>query len=151
MGAFGLTAFICLSRDQRDWRVPGYVFCLCSAEVAIGARHMAHNLASGWLGSAYTERKPWQAALILVLLACFGLVFARILFQNRPWTIRLAYLMSLLAVALFLVETVSVHAIDAILYKPAGPVLSIAWLWAAVSLSTVFAAMADTTRRPRKS
>ena len=35
---------------------------------------------------------------------------------------------------LFLVEAISLHSVDAVMYAQAGPVLLIGWIWAALGL-----------------
>jgi hypothetical protein len=53
---------------------------------------------------------------------------------------RVAVIFTLGLLALFAVETVSLHTIDAIFYRPVGPVLLIGWLWAAASAGICAAA-----------
>jgi hypothetical protein len=53
---------------------------------------------------------------------------------------RVATSVTIAVLALFSIEAVSLHAIDAIFYRSIGPVLLIGWIWALASAAIVFAA-----------
>ncbi len=43
---------------------------------------------------------------------------------------RIAASLTIIVLALFAIETVSLHAVDAMYYQPIAPILSIGWMWA---------------------
>ncbi len=73
---------------------------------------------------------------ILALLFVMVLLFRRVVGRAA----RLAVSMTIVLVALFAIETVSLHELRAVMYQPVGPVLMIAWLWAIAAAGICWAA-----------
>lgn len=104
------------------------------AEVVFGLRHRIHDLvdamlqAQGW----YWQRQPVQQALVLATagLAALGLVAVSRL-RHLGQATSVALVSTFLVGVLFALEMVSLHRIDALMYHRVGPVMLIAWLWAA--------------------
>ena len=116
-------------------------------EILLGTRHLAHDFvnttlrAMGW----YQDRASIQILLLLGVSVCgfvIGLVLWRWIRRHHlhSGAEKVALLFTAVALLLFLVETISLHAIDRVLYRQVGPVLLITYLWAIASLGVVFAA-----------
>lgn len=95
----------------------------------------------------YGERhRPQEAALGLLLgiflLACF-LVLRRL--RGRGGAI-LAVWGTLCAAGLWLVEVISLHAVDHILYHTVGAIFSVAFLWIAACLMTSIGILMEARR-----
>jgi hypothetical protein len=119
----------------RHYRL-GTVLCLINgalaAECLVGSRFQAHSVVIVQLKARglYDARMLPQEYLTVGCVLLAILLF--VLMLSRPASRRLAVGATTLAVALFVVETVSLHAIDAALYRPLGPLAAIAWLWIAL-------------------
>jgi len=120
--------------DVRAWRSLTLINGLFFFEILIGLRFYIHDrvnfilIAKGW----YLQRS-WIQESIDISLAAIALVFVVLfMFLRRPAgnEARIAAGLTIALVALFAVETVSLHAIDSVLYQPIGPVLLIGWIWA---------------------
>lgn len=125
------------------WRIAG-LQGLCLLEVLFGFRHRAHDLvdaalqAHGWYGS----RGPLQSMLmvaVLTLAAIALLALARL--HRRDARLCLAAAGTGAALTLFVVEAVSLHGVDAVMYLPMGPVLLIGWCWAACAAAVAGGAL----------
>lgn len=132
----------------RSWTRIAIVHAVLAAEVVAMSRHRLSGAVGDWLKTqgAYPERRSGQMALILILVLLALLLIRYVV--RRASTRRLAYALSAtgLLLALFAVETVSLHAIDGILYHGAGPVLLIGWLWLACGWTTAVIATSAVKR-----
>jgi hypothetical protein len=144
---FGVATLACLAASgsgaagattaKRTWFTLGMVHCLYVLEIWFSTRHILHDLVNSVLRSAglYADRVGLQMGM---LAACGLLTYIGVLawWQKRPHSDtpqRNAWLaMGWTAVTLliFLIEMVSLHAIDRLLYVQLGPFLLVAALWA---------------------
>ena len=145
---FGIAAASCFLRNKGEWKILGLVFSAFMAEIILGWRHMTHKVLVGWLGSFYNARAPIQLLMLIACVICIAALAVTCLRQtHKPLTVRLVYLLALLALGLFGVEAISLHKIDALLYQPVGPVLYIAWIWGAICLGVTSIAIGDSIHK----
>lgn len=149
---FGSAAIACYSAWRRPatTRVWGWIcglYVLMAADVLLGGRYVLSDAVRDGLRAleAYDDRRLWQSGLVGALV----LVAILLLWRARAGLGPRAVWLSLLAPVFFLLEATSLHAIDAVFYQRAGPVLVIGWLWGGLAvLTTVCARRAARTRRP---
>ena len=130
------------SHDRGAWATIAAIYSVLAIEVLAKARHSINREIGARLRDAgvYTERRPVQAALLLAIVVLAAII-TRYLARSAPTSCTsVARSTTAALVALFMVESVSLHAIDGILYHPAGPMLLIGWLWLACGWSTAVAA-----------
>jgi hypothetical protein len=129
----------------RIWQLLGLINGIFAIEILAGSRHRIHDYANALLiaEGAYAQRRGAQE-LIILLLATIAMVCAvRFLLSRRlARSLRIAACLTIAVLALFAIETVSLHALDAIYYRPIGPVLLIGWMWAFASIGICWAALA---------
>lgn len=113
------------------------LFGLFALEMAAGVRHLAQSRVTAWMlvHHGYEQRHHWQSLLIaltcgLVLLSAIVLV-VKARHANR--NLLVALLSCVVLCGSFIVETISLHAVDAYVYSPAGPLLLIGWWWIGAS------------------
>jgi hypothetical protein len=143
-GALRVSSPIAASR----WRWIGTVQLAYFLEVIFSARHMAHDFVNSNLRSlgAYQDRAVIQE-LLLVGVALCGVGVAAALWHwlsrkaLRNMQTNTAVVCTAITLLLFLVETISLHAIDRVLYRPVGPLMFVAFLWGATALGVVFSAL----------
>lgn len=133
---------------RRSWAVIALVYAILCVEVLARTRYVIGDEIRDFLrqNGVYSERRPVQAATLLVLVvfaALIAIYFARSA-ANRAHAIASAS--AVVVIALFFAESVSLHAVDGILYARAGPVLLIGWLWLACGWFTTAAAAAQAAR-----
>jgi hypothetical protein len=89
----------------------------------------------------YGNRGPLQEILILSLAAIACVLATLVLFRFRFATrgVRVAASISVAVLALFAIEAISLHALDALFYRPIGTVLLIGWIWAGACAATITA------------
>lgn len=157
--AFVVTALACFiasgarrkSRDLSIWRRLSIVYGLLAIEMIAAMRHRIHDFVNALLKATgeYSARSGLQemliAALAIVIITTMGVYFVRL--GKVKGATRLAVGVTIALVALFLLEMISLHAIDAILYRPIGPLMAIAYLWIAASAVTGIAALRYPRRR----
>lgn len=149
-----IAAFIAAGADRRrqvrnGWGLIAAVYALLSVEILASTRHWLGIALRDWLRAAhvYPERRPVQAALVLVVIAVV-LVAAFTLVRRAPTRgLAVAYGATTAALGIFIVETVSLHAVDGVVYAPVGPILLIGWLWLACGWLTTIAALWSVRRR----
>jgi hypothetical protein len=146
VAGFGAGALLCahVARNSfTGWWVLSAINALLVFEIVAGWRYRVHDLADAFLLSRgwYESRSPWQMAMIavaaLMLLAAGYAARARI--HSNAYVS--AVMAVCFAVGIFVIEAISLHAIDALLYRPVGPVLVIAFFWLAVSTWISFSAL----------
>ena len=132
-------------RDSRAWLITMVTNGLFFLEVLIGLRHRIHDYVAGILMAEgqYGQRRGMQESL-LVWLTTIALVLVTLFFVSRRLSggsVRIAVGLTAALVLLFAIETVSLHALDAVYYRPIGPVLLIGWLWAIGAAGICWAAL----------
>jgi hypothetical protein len=88
----------------------------------------------------YSQRGPAQAALLIITVVLATVVTRLVVLRMARRRVAIALGSTAALLALFAVETVSLHASDAILYQPIGPVLLIGLLWSLCGLISAAAA-----------
>ena len=131
--------------DRRAWRVLGFINGLLVFEVFIGLRHRIHDYVNAILMAEgeYGQRREMQESIIIWLVIIALVCVTLFLFSRRLGgaAVRIAVGLTIGLVALFAIETVSLHALDAIYYRPIGSVLLIGWLWALAAAGICWAAL----------
>lgn len=109
---------------------------LLSIEVVAGWRFQVHELANaslrghGW----YADRGRLQFGLIALAFVVIVAGAAALAGANRRERNAVGALIgTAAALAVFVVETLSLHRVDTFMYAQAGPVLTIAWMWMAAA------------------
>jgi hypothetical protein len=158
--SFAASAITCLlasrwsgSRDARVWSVLALANILFFVEVFAGARHrLTLAVISALAADGYYWRLHGAAqAALIIIVAVVGASFAAwilSMLHGSGRTFRLAAALTVLVATLFAVEVVSLHQVDAIFYRPLGPVLAIGWAWAVAATVISLAAIASIARRP---
>ena len=142
--AFGAAALLCF---RARWVQIGAINAVFAIECVFGLRHRIHDLAVQLMGPLYAERGGVQIVLIglaLALLAGSGILLLLSKHRLVPANVTAA---TLLAVALFSIEVISLHAIDAVLYRYVGDVMVIGWLWLALALVIAIGALRAKSRK----
>lgn len=136
--------------SARVWALVAIAHLAFAAEVVLGARHGVHDMVNAVLrdNGIYPNRTTIQAALLMLCGLCtvLGIAAARRWLGRKPQRMphaRRAVFVTLAVGALFMVESVSLHAIDQVLYASAGPVRAIAVLWGCAALVILASAWAE--------
>ena len=119
--------------DTRVWQILAFINGLFSIEVFIGLRHRVHDYVDALLMAEgqYGQRRGMQETMIIGLATIALICVALFLLSRRhAGAVRIAASLTIALLALFAIETVSLHALDAVYYRPIGPVALIGWLWA---------------------
>ncbi|MEO7728428.1 MAG: hypothetical protein ABIS45_14330 [Burkholderiales bacterium] len=132
-------------RDARVWKWLALAQFILVIEILAGFRHRISDFARKVLTheGLYTQAHgKWQETVIISTAMIAFIVLMIILFWRRGAGLapRIATVFTIAVLALFAIETVSLHALDAVYYRPIGPVLMIAWLWAATAAGISVAA-----------
>jgi hypothetical protein len=131
-------------RDRRLWTLLAALNFLFFVEIFAGFRHRIHDLADGLLMTSglYDERHGPQE-MIVMSVGVIAVVFVSLplLLRRNSTTARLATSITIALFVLFAIEMVSLHAIDAVLYRFIGPVYLIGWMWAAAAIAICLAAI----------
>ena len=149
----GLLAFACaaiacartaLARRERPW---WWLCAACSGfvlEVTVGLRHRTHDLVDALLQAegSYASRAPLQIGLLAIaLVLSAGTLLWLIRARGADANVKAAAVGCAAALWLFLIEAISLHGVDAIMYAHIGPVMLIGWAWAATALLVLWAAL----------
>lgn len=136
--------------SARVWAWVAVAHLAFAAEVVLGARHQVHDMLNAVLrdNGLYPARATIQAGLLLLcgLGVAVGVEGVRRWLGGVPQLTHHARRVAFVALAigaLFMVESVSLHAIDQVLYATAGPVLAIAYIWVCAAMVTVASAWAE--------
>ena len=131
--------------SRQTWSILSLFYLLFLFEILGGYRHDVHDAFSNILRhlSLYAEKQTVQIILIIIA-TCLAILItvwliSRIL--NRPATEKIAIFASLTVFFLTVIEMISLHTIDAILYKLIGPISFIGWLWIICCMVTTCAAL----------
>lgn len=132
-------------RDSRAWLVLVFTNGIFFIEILIGLRHRIHDHVAALLMAEgqYGERRGMQESIIIWLATIALICVTLFLFSRRlrGGAVRIAAGLTAALVTLFAIETVSLHALDAVYYRPIGPVLLIGWLWAIGAAGICWAAL----------
>lgn len=144
--SFGIAGVLCFSVRRSPWNAIGSVNLLYCLECAFGWRHILHDAAVAAMGGQYAERVPVQIALIGGGFFVGLIVLAALLHAYDDWSTRVAITGTSIGTALFVVEAISLHELDRILYIPVGSALLIAWVWLGLAITTALAAATSNLR-----
>ena len=145
--AFALSAFACWHAAKlrgSTWRALAVAQLACFAEVLVGLRLRVHDLAdfllqgNGWYGARQSAQIPLLVISVLLSIAWAVVVVIR---WRRNVDVCIAVLATSAVVALFVIELISLHGVDAIMYVTIGPVLLIGVAWAAGALVVAASAL----------
>ena len=150
-----IAAFIAAIADRRPtvrngWALIGAIYVMLSAEILASTRHRLGIALREWLRAThlFPERRPVQAALILLIVAIVLLAAFALVGRAPARALAVATGATVAALGIFIVETVSLHAVDGVVYAPLGPILLIGWLWLVCGSVTIAAALWSI--RPRR-
>lgn len=147
-GAAMACARAALARGERRWWLLAAAASACVLEVAVGLRHRAHDLVDALLQAAglYDARSQAQVALLVIAAVLIvGTLAACLRWRRADLPSRVAATACLASLWLFAIEAISLHALDALMYVPIGPILLIGWVWTALALVIAAAAVRATT------
>jgi hypothetical protein len=128
--AMAAATVACASRRDGRWWWLAAVFALMLAELQLNWRFVAHGWFEALLaapGLPATNRRAFQALLLAAGLIGMGVLAAR--FVRGRQGLWLARLGAFVLVTVQLVELVSLHWTDRLLWQMVGPVMVIAWFW----------------------
>jgi hypothetical protein len=139
--AFAASTAACVWAARRRhsgvWTVLAVVHAALWLDILLNTRHRVHDVVNAALEALglYESRVWLQAALLLALAVVVVLA----------WRVRrrasAAVAATAVLVALVLVETISWHESDRVLYTHLGPLLLVAYAWLACAAVVVFTAL----------
>ena len=144
LAAAALGCFAVWRRSGGIWGALAVLYLLLGAEVLLSGRHLLSGvLRDAVRGSTFYEERTGVIALLILALLVGVLVFFCFWLIRRTAgaPAKLAMLAGLGMVFVFALELTSLHRMDALLYRPTGPVFAVGWLWAGLSGITVIAAL----------
>lgn len=105
--------------------------CLFLIEIYFGLRSRITELAVMLRKTrgVYAKLHGLTQEIMIVAIATIVLVFVTLFLFWRQGAARLAASITIAVSALFAIEMVSLHAVDAVFYRPIGPVLMLGWVW----------------------
>jgi hypothetical protein len=121
-------------RTAAVWKLLAALQIVFVAEIVLGLRHEIHGGVDAFLQDRgwYSQRQPVQLGLLVAAVLLGGAGMVAVLRLSRSHRAAApGMLASCVVVALFALEMISLHAIDAVLYRLIGPVMLIAVLWVA--------------------
>jgi hypothetical protein len=136
-------ALVTAMRRERGWWALTVLLAGMAAVITTDASWIVHDRVRAMLigDNIYDSHYAIQIAITggaaLLLLACTAAV-VRAERGPRRW----AWLGAMALIALFAVQAISVHGVDAVLGRALGPVMIIGWLWAIGAAIVAAAAMA---------
>ncbi len=139
--AFAASTVACVWAARRKhsggWAVLAAVHAALWLDILLNTRHRVHDVVNAALRALglYDSRVWLQAALLLALAAVAVFAWRA---RRRAGT---AIVATALLIALMLVEAISWHESDRLLYTHLGPLLLIAYAWLACAGAVVFAAL----------
>jgi hypothetical protein len=100
----------------------------------------------------YASRASWQGEAIVATLLIGTALAAWFWRRHRDDGAALGAIVgTALALMLLVVETISLHRVDAVMYAQAGPLVLLAWAWvgaAAIVIASALASSSDRSRSP---
>jgi uncharacterized membrane protein len=130
--------------DARVWQVLGFINGIFLIEIIFGLRHRIHDYLVAMLKAEgeYGQRRGMQEFVIIGLATIALICVMLLLFSRRlAGNVRIAGGLTIALLALFAIETVSLHSLDAVLYGSIGPVALIGWLWAIATAGICWTAL----------
>ena len=145
--AFGVAALACAraarARGQRLWWKLAAVSAGLALEAVLGLRHRLREGVDTWLQTQgwYDSRTPAQIGLLvlcalLLAWALWGLAGLR----RAGVHARVAATACAVALRLFVIEAISLHGVDALMYANIGPVRLVGWAWVVLAGTMAWAA-----------
>jgi len=132
--SYAIAGILCLKVRRENWIILALINIIFCIECAVGFRHIIHDQMITVMGVYYAERVTLQNALIQGV-AIIGITFVIIsIYKIRSLQFGVAFIGTTLSIALFGIETISLHKIDRILYYEFGPIFLIALFWAAFAM-----------------
>ncbi|SFH69080.1 hypothetical protein [Albimonas pacifica] len=139
LAAFVVTALLCAQAARRSSVAAGFwggmagLYALLSVDMALDLRM---DLRRGMVQAAkaagdYGARREVQPILLGLLALGVVVGLALLARRLRGAGARLALLGAAATLAVVGTEVISLHRVDAMLYRPIGPVMAIAWAWSA--------------------
>jgi hypothetical protein len=119
------------------WLALALVHAVLWLDILLNTRHLVHDAVNGLLrASGVYAQRAWLQAALLALLAALGWWGWR-----RRQRAGMATAATALLLALVVVEMISWHQSDRLLYTHVGPLLLIAYAWIACAAVVVWAAL----------
>jgi hypothetical protein len=145
--AFGAASLACAraarARQQRLWWKLAAISTGFALEAVLGLRHRLRGAVDIWLQGEglYDSRTPAQIGLLvlcalLLAWAVWGLAGLR---RAGPHA-RVAATACAVTLCLFVIEAISLHGVDALMYANIGPVRAVGWIWVVLAGTTAWAA-----------
>jgi hypothetical protein len=131
--------------EKRVWNLLAFINSLFALETVIGLRHRVHNIAVSILIAQghYADRQPLQEMMV-ISLATLALLLATLFLISQQVTgsaTRVAASVTIALLALFAIETVSLHSLDVVFYQQIGSVATIGWLWAIAAAGIILSSI----------
>lgn len=118
--------------NRRWWFILSIMYATIFLELIANTRHNLLKIIGFGVGMGYhyNERRPVQVLLtltIVILVVWLKFILNKfILIQS--WT-RRALMIGVSSVSLLILEIISLHQVDAVIYAKIGPIMVIGWLW----------------------
>jgi hypothetical protein len=160
LSAFAAAAAACLrvslqrGRSAALWGTLAAVHAAWALEIVLDLRYRFRAALipmlqeRGW----YASRTAWQSEAIVVALLIGTALAAWAWRRHRDDGAALGAIAgTAMALLLLVVETISLHRVDAVMYAEAGPLKLLAWAWigaAAIVIASAWRASADRSRSP---
>jgi hypothetical protein len=140
--SFALATTACLSAgrrstpgDKRIWNALAFINGLLLLDILFGFRFRILGFARVLLRAEglYDQLHGWAQGIIVVLVATIALACGLLFLFRRQVAggpARIAAGITIVVLGIFAIEALSLHEIDAVYYRPIGPVLTVGWLWA---------------------
>jgi len=154
---FGAATLLCAraawrqTHARRLWVALSLFYSLMFVDVLTQLPHLIRIEITDTLKAlgVYGDRQSAQTALLIGLGVVAAYFSLRLLIRMRAMALsaRVAFVGTLLVIALYVLELISLHTIDAILYRQTGPLILIGWLWLVGSGTSAAAAVAAVKKR----
>jgi hypothetical protein len=132
-------------RDARTWKVLALMNCLFLMEIYFGLRFRITEITITLLKTKglYAQLHGSIQEITVISIVTIALVFVTLFLfwrQVAGGAARIAASITIAVLLLFAIETVSLHAVDSVFYRPIGPVLMLGWVWAIAAAGICLAA-----------
>ena len=160
LSAFAAAAAACLrvslrrGRSAALWGTLAALHAAWALEIVLNLRYRFRAAIIPLLQDRglYASRTAWQGAAIVAALLIGIALAAWIWRRHRDDGAALGAIAgTALALMLLVVETISLHRVDAVMYAQAGPLLLLPWAWigaAAIVIVAAWAASLEQSRSP---
>ena len=133
-----------MARPRGPWRALAAVYGLLFVDMIFGLRHHLHDwVNAGLIADGLYQQRSGGQMMLLALLGIGAVALLFLLFRPMRLPARIGLFSTAGMVLLLLIEMVSLHRVDAMLYQPVGPLFLIAFLWIGLCLTTASAALLD--------